>query len=335
MNTANPNSNIKELISHEHLKELLGNLLSLLPHVFATFIADFDGLIIAQASRKDLDESIIGALTATIDTALKRIKRIADTSLGSGSFDMDEYRLIFVELGGHTPAIFIVVTDVYSDIDDYILYTYLIAEKVSLILNNRKTSLSIPEFIIETKLETKTNGLTRRGKDLIIKIMVLGDTRVGKSALIEMFTNGEFHDNYIPTVGISIGEKELQISKSMKLKFHFFDMSGSKSFAKVRKMCYKNAGLVFVIFDFTNIKTLENARKWINESRQFLGNQDVKHVLIGNKIDLVSDRAVIREKAREIANENECLYFEASAQTGEGVDEIFTLLATDILNEKI
>ncbi|MFX1294838.1 MAG: Rab family GTPase [Promethearchaeota archaeon] len=334
-----PHSEIGGLVMESQLNELLANLLEVLPDLLAALIVDLDGLNIANQSRKEVDETIIGAVMGAIDQTIKRIKTSTEVSLGSGVFDTDEFQVSFVKIGGKTPALFVMVADHYSNIDIFLPYSYLIAEKISLILSNRYTSLNIPLIHKIEKLEKNRQIEVKNENITVINLMVLGDPKVGKSCLMELYVNGEIVPDYKPTIGISILVKTLQITKSINLIYQIFDMSGTKSLLKVRKTYYlqlfsplnkrrANTAAVLIIFDFTNTQTLDNSKYWIEESQKFIKDSTIPYILIGNKIDLVENRENIREKAKLIAKKYNCLYVETSAITGEGLDEIFTLLAT-------
>jgi small GTP-binding protein len=324
------------LIMKSQFDELFANLLETLPKLLAALVVDLEGLCIAIQSRDEVDETIIGAVMGAIDNTIKRIKTSTEVSLGSGIFDTDRFQILFVKIDGKTPVLFVMVADLYTNIDKFIPYSYLVAEKISLILHNRYTSLSVPKLDFTGDSEGSMSQML--GKKTIVKLLILGDTKVGKTSLIELYINGEIEPTYKPTIGISILTKELQISKSVGLIFQIFDMSGLKSLAKVRRSYYNHVfssqskldtvySVILVMFDSTKIETLENTKYWFDESRKFINDQKIPYILLANKIDLVSNREKVRSKAESIAADYNCTYIETSAVTGEGLDEIFTQLA--------
>lgn len=317
--------------------ELLANLLERLPHLLATLVVDLEGLCIAIQSRKEVDETIIAAVMGALDNTIKRIKISTEVTLGSGIFDTDQFQIVFVKIDGRSSAIFVMVADLYSSLDEFIPYSYLVAEKISLILHNRYTSLSVPNLDLHDDL--KSNQTQICGNKTIIKVLVIGDSTVGKTSLMDLYVNGECDTTYKATIGISLLTKELQISKSLSLLFQIFDMSGLRSLAKVRKTYYTQLissqnesgnvhSVVLVIFDSSQEHSLENTKYWLEESRRFIDNSKVPYYLLANKIDLVENREDIRSKAESLAAQYNCTYIETSAITGEGLDEIFTDLAT-------
>jgi small GTP-binding protein len=311
------------------LNNLLVNLIYEVHDLIAALVVDLDGLIIVQQSVKEFDEEIIESIISIVEPSIEKIKKFSETSFGSGILDTNEFRLFYLELGGSMPVLLVFVIDPYSNIDNIVPFCYIIAEKISLILNNRSTSLLLPKLLEGGELEFKLQGGSFAGKNMIYQILLIGADRCGKSSFINMYINGIFEKDYKTTIGISIVEKELQITKKIKITFLILDMGGLKSFAKVRKFYYKisKAKAILILFDYTRIESLEKINEWLEEARFFTKSSSIQYILIGNKIDLIENRDEIRQKAEIIANQNNCLFFETSALTGEGIDEIFTYIA--------
>ncbi|TFG07910.1 MAG: GTP-binding protein [Promethearchaeota archaeon] len=304
------------------LNELLTNLLERIPELLACLVVDFNGLIIVQQSVKEVDEELVGAIMSVVEQNMNKIKKYTETSIGSGSFATDEFQLFYTELGKEPPMLFVLVSDPSSNIEKYMPYSYIIAEKISQILTERETETSIPkvnedgELIINSHAEN--NGIN--------KILLIGPSEVGKSTLLGIYMNGIFEPKYKPTIGISLIQNEFPISRDVKLRNVIFDLSGLKSFGKIRRFYYKGANAVLVLFDYTRIETLENINEWIEEAKHFVKDVSIPYILIGNKIDLSEDRFLMKTMAKQLANQYKCQFFETSAFTGEGIDEVFTFL---------
>ncbi len=307
------------------LNDFLANFLNEVPELLATLVVDMDGLIIAQQSIKGFDEDIIGAIMSVIKQTLNKIKIVTNTSFGSGTFDMNEFRLFYLELGETTQALFVIVADSYSKIEDFIPYSYIVAEKISMVLDNRDVSLNLPKLSKEGKLILESE------KENINRIIIIGSPAIGKSALIEMYVNGNFNNIYKPTLGISIVKKELQIAKNLNSVLYLFDTGGLKSFAKIRKFYYQNLNAVLIVFDYTKIDTLETISDWIEEARHFIENRKIPFVLVGNKSDLVENREELKKKVQDLVEHYKIKFFETSVLTGEGIDELFTYLISKLL----
>jgi small GTP-binding protein len=221
------------------------------------------------------------------------------------------------------------VSTPFSKIDEIIPYAYIAAEKASQILNDKEISILIPN-LRNGKKEMILHEDHSNSKSIINKIAIIGDDFVGKSTLINMYVNGEFNDEYKPTIGISIVEKELQLMKNVNLIFKLFDFGGLKTFAKVRRHFYRGSDAIIVIFDYSRPDSLEKLNEWIEESIQFIDDHSVPYLIVGNKIDKVNERKNIRDKLEIFANQYNFPIFETSSLTGEGIDEIFMYLTSNI-----
>lgn len=312
------------------LEDLLGNLLNETQELVAALVLDLDGFIIAKSSIKGFDEEIITAITSILEQTINKIKRYTEATFGSGTFGTNEFQLFYIDLSKVTPALFVLVGDQYSNINQFIPYAYIVAEKISSILNNRVTSIQIPRLDNSGDLILHPEFDSTFRKKNISKIAIIGSESVGKSSLVDMYCRGEIEENYKPTIGISIVEKKLQISQSYHLMLYLLDLGGLKSFAKIRKFYYSYSNIILILFDFTKVETLNNVKGWIEESRQFIKDKSIPILLIGNKIDLIESRESIRSQAQDLATEYNFPFFETSALTGEGIDELFTFMISTL-----
>ena len=308
------------------LEDLLSDLINETQGLLAVLILDLDGLIIAKQSIEGFDEELVGAITSILDQMINRIKIYAETSFGCGTFNTNEFQLFYVELSKVVPAIFVLIGDYYSNIDQIIPYAYLTAEKISNILNNQESTLNIPKLNDNGQLIFKSDIKSENNNKNLNKIVIVGPESTGKSALARTYCKGTFNDAYKPTIGISIIEKDLQISKNYNLRLFLLDLGGIKSFAKIRKFYINYSNAVLILFDYSRIETFNNIIDWIEETNQFIKDKSTPILLIGNKIDLVDNREDLRLKAQDLAEQYNFPFFETSALTGEGIDEVFTYL---------
>jgi len=144
-----------------------------------------------------------------------------------------------------------------------------------------------------------------------------------------MYNNDRFEKSYIPTIGISMLEKEVHYDDGYKLILNIFDLGGIKSFAKVRKQYYKYSDIVLIVFDYSRIGTLHDIKGWIKESTMFLNSEIIPYILVGNKIDLAPNRDKIRDQAIKLSEESNLLFFETSCLTGEGISNLFDFLTVN------
>jgi small GTP-binding protein len=311
------------------MNDLLRALLNEVPDLFAVLVVDLDGLTIAKQSVQGFNEETIGAIMSIIDQTINKIKRYAETAMGSGTINTDDFQLFYVEL--YAPALFVLVANPYSNMNRFLPYSYITAERISLILNDRDTTFYMPKLDSDGRLLFTSGLSSNNGKCKYYNIVIIGAETVGKSTLLEMYNSGDFHEAYKPTIGISLVNKELQISKNHKICLCMFDLGGLKAFAKIRSFYYQYSKAVILMFDYSRNETFEKINEWIEEARNFINKAAIFYILIGNKIDLMEDRISMKERAISLAEEYNFKFFETSALTGEGIDEVFTYLASNFL----
>ncbi len=299
------------------IEDLLAHLLTEVPDISAALIVDFNGFIVAKKSVKEFNEDLIGGIMTLLDQTLNRIKIYTNTELGSGSFVMDDFHLYYIELGKSSNAIFVLIGSPYSHLDKFLPYSHIIANQASLILNNFDPCSITPKLNQNDDLALTTNCRN---------IIVIGSEAVGKTALMGMYKRDVFIEKYNPTIGVSIIEKELQITNDINLKLNLFDLSGLKSFGKVRRYYYKYSHAILILFDYSKFETLIKLKDWIKEAQQFVASKEIPFIIIGNKIDIVKNREDIKKQALELAKNYNYAYFETSALTGEGINEVFDYL---------
>ena len=175
--------------------------------------------------------------------------------------------------------------------------------------------------------------LEQNTPDIVLKIKTVGDSGVGKTALIKSFIEGKFSADTQPTIGVEYKSHIIQVLNK-NVKISLWDTAGQERFRTVTSNYYKGSnGLVFV-FDITRKDTFENIQSWLKEAEQNIPeNQADKIVkmLISNKIDLEEDRQITKLEAENFARENKMLFVETSAKTLKGISEAFHELAAKIL----
>jgi len=174
------------------------------------------------------------------------------------------------------------------------------------------------------------------------KVVEIGDSAVGKTAIKVRFTDDYFKQDLKTTLGVDFGYKEIKCeyvssdllftgSHRFTAKINVWDAAGQSYFDKIRGMYYKNAHGCLLCYDVTNPQSFENLDKWLAELDENVGKK-IPVLLVGNKIDL--ERKVPREKAIEYANKHGFLFVETSAKTGEGVEEAFKKLAIEMFKRE-
>ena len=166
----------------------------------------------------------------------------------------------------------------------------------------------------------------------IIKILTLGYTTVGKSSMVLRFSENKFDDNQFATIGIDFKTKYIKIGDS-SVKVFFWDTAGQEKFQNIAKQYYKGANGVLLIYDITNRKSFERINFWLKELKENNRIEELYTCLIGNKLDLEEKREVSAEEGAAYAKENNLQFFEVSAKTGSGINDLFNKLIKGSMNK--
>ena len=168
--------------------------------------------------------------------------------------------------------------------------------------------------------------------DKTCQILLIGDSLVGKTCLIQRYANGIFKEDYITTVGLDYYTKQEMIN-NLNVSVKLWDTAGQERFKALTPSFFRNAEGVVIAYDVTNSESFDNLKFWISsiKTNLFEKNIFIPIIIIGNKIDLEDMRDISKDVASAFAKENNFKYFETSAKTGEGVDEAFR----DLVNQAL
>ncbi len=168
--------------------------------------------------------------------------------------------------------------------------------------------------------------------DKTCQILLIGDSSVGKTSLIQRYANGIFKEEYLATVGLDYYTKQEMIN-NINVLVKLWDTAGQERFKALTPNYFRNAEGVVLAYDVTNSESFENLKFWINSIKSNLGEKNIfiPIIIIGNKIDMEDMRDITKEDASKFAKENNYKYFETSAKTGEGVDEAIRDLVNQVL----
>ncbi|KAJ5076245.1 ras-related protein rab-5c [Anaeramoeba ignava] len=159
------------------------------------------------------------------------------------------------------------------------------------------------------------------------KVVLLGESGVGKSCLALRFCKDEFTGYQEPTIGVSFLTKSMVINDT-QIKLQIWDTAGQERYHSLTPMYIRNATAAVVVYDITKKETLEKAKDWIY---QLLSQtSDVLIAIAGNKYDLTDVREVDKEEVKSYAEENRLIFYETSAKTGDGVVPLFSELANNL-----
>ncbi|KAJ6253033.1 ras-related protein rab-5c [Anaeramoeba flamelloides] len=157
------------------------------------------------------------------------------------------------------------------------------------------------------------------------KLVLLGDSSVGKSSLVLRFCNDRYSEYLEPTIGCSFMNHNVDVG-DCEVKLQIWDTAGQEQFYSLAPMYYRGAKGAVIVYDITSIESFERAKDWVNELRN-QGDPLAKIALVGNKSDLDATKRVDDELAQNYANKSGLLFFETSAKTGMGVKDVFIALA--------
>ena len=168
--------------------------------------------------------------------------------------------------------------------------------------------------------------------DFQYKILLLGDTSVGKTSLLIRYTDDKFDSDSLPTLGVDVRYKYLSLEKK-KIRLDIWDSAGQERFKNLTKNYFHGANGIIFVFDISNKKTFETLKTWLIEVQKDVSD-DVEMIFVGNKIDLNEKREVNFQLLENLGKKNNIECFETSAKTGEGVEEIFTYLTKKLFQNK-
>ncbi|XP_053166971.1 ras-related protein Rab-39A [Hemicordylus capensis] len=164
------------------------------------------------------------------------------------------------------------------------------------------------------------------------RLIVLGDSTVGKSCLVHRFTKGSFPGpmDSDPTLGVDYFSRLVEIEPGKRIKLQLWDTAGQERFRAITSSYYRNSVGGLLVFDITNRSSFEHVCDWLDEAKIHVLPFQIVFILVGHKCDLESQRQVTREEAEELASACGMRYIETSAKEATNVEESFTLLTKDI-----
>ena len=162
--------------------------------------------------------------------------------------------------------------------------------------------------------------------DAVYKGVMIGDSGVGKTALLMRFCERVFEDNYVSTIGVDVKKRVLSVD-GHKVKLQLWDTAGQERFRTITQSYYRGADGIVIVFDLTDVESFTNVKHWVEDINRS-NNTSVK-ILVGNKLDL--KREVSEERATSYASKMGFRYFETSAKDGSNVDATFLEFARILL----
>ena len=167
--------------------------------------------------------------------------------------------------------------------------------------------------------------------DLKYKIMVIGESKVGKTSLIKRYTKDEFGGVYLTTVGVDFQDKIIEI-ENKKVRLQVWDSAGQERFRNVTKKYFQSTNGLLVVYDITDKESFKKIGFWLDSIKNY-APENAKYILVGNKCDLDNERKVSFEEGENYAKEKNIKFFESSAKENTNVNKLFFYLANEIYQD--
>ncbi|KAI0225593.1 Ras-related protein Rab-5B [Lamellibrachia satsuma] len=171
----------------------------------------------------------------------------------------------------------------------------------------------------------RPNGAPGQGKICQFKLVLLGESAVGKSSLVLRFVKGQFHEYQESTIGAAFLTQTVCLDDTT-VKFEIWDTAGQERYHSLAPMYYRGAQAAIVVYDITNQDTFARAKTWVKELQR-QASPSIVIALAGNKADIANKRMVEFDEAQAYAEENSLLFMETSAKTAMNVNDIFLAIA--------
>ena len=164
--------------------------------------------------------------------------------------------------------------------------------------------------------------------EFMFKVVLVGDSFVGKTNIMSKYLKNEFHEDSKATVGVEFGSKQFTI-EGHSIKAQIWDTAGQERYKAITSAYYKGAKGAFIVYDITRKNSFESIDKWINDVTA-VADKKITIVLIGNKSDLEDQRQVTKEQGEDKANKLQVAFLETSAFSGENLEKAFQMMIKEV-----
>jgi len=169
----------------------------------------------------------------------------------------------------------------------------------------------------------------KRDYDYLFKLVLIGDSGVGKSCLLLRFADDNFTDSYISTIGVDFRFRTVTIDSKV-VKLQIWDTAGQERFRTITSAYYRGADGIIMVYDVTSAESFDHVEEWLSEVDRYANENTVK-LLVGNKADLVEKREVSEETAQRFADKLNISFLETSAKTATNVEAAFLTMAKELI----
>lgn len=169
--------------------------------------------------------------------------------------------------------------------------------------------------------------------DYLFKLVLIGDSGVGKSSLLLRFADDNFTDSYISTIGVDFRFRTITIDKKT-VKLQIWDTAGQERFRTITSAYYRGADGIIMVYDVTNLDSFDHVEEWLSEVDRY-ANDNTSKLLVGNKADKVDEKQVTEEKAQRFAEKLGISFLETSAKTATNVEAAFHTMAEELIKNRM
>ena len=171
--------------------------------------------------------------------------------------------------------------------------------------------------------------------ETIFNIVMLGETGVGKTSIVQRFVAEKYNDNNNPTIGASFISKSYIIpNTNLSMKFQIWDTAGQEKYKSLASMYYRDAHAAIIVYDITNKSSYDAIKNWVSELKSS-SNKDIFIVIVGNKADLVHKEEIDVVTSKEYSDSISALFKQTSAKENMGIEDLFIFLGTKLSNMNV
>mmetsp|Transcript_8234 Transcript_8234/g.8096 ORF Transcript_8234/g.8096 Transcript_8234/m.8096 type:complete len:205 (-) Transcript_8234:43-657(-) len=164
--------------------------------------------------------------------------------------------------------------------------------------------------------------------DYLFKLLLIGDSGVGKSSILLRFADNTYAESFIATIGVDFKIKTVEVENKV-IKLQIWDTAGQEKFRTITSSYYRGAHGIIVVYDVTNRDSFNNVKNWMNEITRY-ASENVNRLLVGNKSDMEGKKVVTYDEGKELADSFGIPFIETSAKTSVNVEQSFLRMAGEI-----
>ena len=164
--------------------------------------------------------------------------------------------------------------------------------------------------------------------DFLFKIVLIGDSSVGKTNIMSKYLKNQFREDSKATVGVEFGSKQFSV-EGHQVKAQIWDTAGQERYKAITSAYYKGAKGAFVVYDMTRKNTFDSVNRWVSDIKA-AADKRITLILIGNKCDLEDQRQVTKEQGEDKAKELDLAFLETSALSGNNLEKAFQIMINEV-----